>query len=208
MSLCTRCRFLPFHELRRCALRGCVHVPSIRKGISAVPGHDIPHSPSLHSITSTQIDPYSHLSNLTPQFDPATFTMDKAKAAVDKFIGRSGQHDTTVHESVAPAVHNETIKPHQHENVLTAVDKEVHQDHYHRTVQPVHDREVLPETHEAKLGSVQHREFDHRDHDSTKRHLVEDQAQFKDQRRVEATTTSQSVSPTIGGVSNVSIGLV
>ncbi|CAO2650700.1 Nn.00g019920.m01.CDS01 [Neocucurbitaria sp. VM-36] len=125
--------------------------------------------------------------------------MDKAKAAITDFMGRSGHHDTTVHEAVAPAVKHETIKPHQHEEINTAIDKEVHQDHYHRTVQPVHDREVLPETHTAKLGGVQHREFDHRDHDSTKRNLVEDQARFKDERRIEGHTTSQSVAPTVGG---------
>jgi hypothetical protein len=125
--------------------------------------------------------------------------MDKAKAAITDFMGRSGHHDTTVHEAVAPAVHHEVIKPHVHEEVNTAIDKEVHQDHYHRTVQPVLDREVLPEQHTAKLGAVQHREFDHRDADATKRALVDDQARFADERRIEETTHSQSVAPTIGG---------
>lgn len=125
--------------------------------------------------------------------------MDKVKQALTDFTKKSGHHDTTVHEAVAPAVVHETVKPHQHEEINTAVDKEIHQDHYHRTVQPVKDREVLPETHTAKLGSVQHREFDHRDHESTKRNLVQEQAQFRDERRVEGTTQSQSVAPTIGG---------
>ncbi|EOA82178.1 uncharacterized protein SETTUDRAFT_23420 [Exserohilum turcica Et28A] len=125
--------------------------------------------------------------------------MDKAKAAITEFMSRSGHHDTTVHEAVAPAVHHEVVKPHVHEEVNTAIDKEVHQDHYHRTIQPVYDREVLPETHTAKLGAVQHREFDHRDADATKRALVQDQARFADERRVEETTHSQSVAPTIGG---------
>ncbi|KAF1944488.1 hypothetical protein EJ02DRAFT_371334 [Clathrospora elynae] len=125
--------------------------------------------------------------------------MDKAKAAITDFMGRSGQHDTTVHEAVAPAVQHEVIKPHVHEEVNTAIDKEVHQDHYHRTVQPVKDREVLPETHTAKLGAVQHREFDHRDHDTTKANLVQDQARFKDERVIDDTTHSQSVAPTVGG---------
>lgn len=127
--------------------------------------------------------------------------MEKAKAAISDFMGRAGHHDTSVHETVAPAVQHETIKPHQHEQINTAVDKEVHQDHYHRTVQPVKDREVLPETHEANLGSVQHREIDHRDHDHTKRNLAQDQAQFKDERVVEGTTSSRSVAPAVGGVS-------
>lgn len=125
--------------------------------------------------------------------------MEKAKAAISDFMGRSGHNDTTVHEAVAPAVQHETVKPHQHEEINTAVDKEVHQDHYHRTVQPVQDREVLPETHAAKLGAVQNREFDHRDHESTKRNLAQDQARFKDKRRVEGTSHSQSVAPAVGG---------
>ncbi|CAN9087887.1 hypothetical protein CC77DRAFT_1060033 [Alternaria alternata] len=125
--------------------------------------------------------------------------MDKAKAAITDFMGRSGHHDTTVHEAVAPAVQHEVIKPHVHEEINTAIDKEVHQDHYHRTVQPVHDREVLPEQHTAKLGAVQHREFDHRDADATKRALIDDQARFADERRIEDTTHSQSVAPTVGG---------
>ncbi|KAF2125608.1 hypothetical protein P153DRAFT_90328 [Dothidotthia symphoricarpi CBS 119687] len=125
--------------------------------------------------------------------------MDKAKAVIADFTSKSGHHDTTTHEAVAPAVHHETVKPHHHEEVNTVVDKEVHQDHYHRTVQPVHDREILPETHTAKLGGVQHREFDHRDHDTTKHHLAQEQAQFRDEKRVDATTKSQSVAPTVGG---------
>ena len=125
--------------------------------------------------------------------------MDKAKAAITDFMGRSGHHDTTVHEAVAPAIQKETVKPHVHEEINTAIDKEVHQDHYHRTIQPVKDREVLPEKHEAKIGAVQHREFDHRDHDATKRNLIAEQAQFKGERRVEATSHSQSVAPVVGG---------
>lgn len=125
--------------------------------------------------------------------------MDKAKAAITDFMGRSGHHDTTVHEAVAPAVQHESVKPHVHEEINTAIDKEVHQDHYHRTVQPVHDREVLPEKHEAKIGAVQHREFDHRDHESTKHNLVADQARFKDERVIEETSHSQSVAPVVGG---------
>ncbi|KAH6615137.1 hypothetical protein C7974DRAFT_319600 [Boeremia exigua] len=125
--------------------------------------------------------------------------MDKAKAAITDFMSKSGHHDTTVHEAVAPAVQHEVVKPHVHEEVQTAVDKEVHQDHYHRTVQPIQDREVLPEQHTAKLGAVQHREFDHRDHDSTKRNLIDEQARYKDERRVDNTTHSQSAAAAIGG---------
>jgi len=126
-------------------------------------------------------------------------TMDKAKAAITDFMGKAGHHETTVHETVAPAVKHEVVKPHEHEEVLTAVDKEVHQDHYHRTVQPVRDREVLPEQHDAKLGGVVHREFDHRNMEATKRKLATEQAGFRDERVVDATSKTQTAAPTIGG---------
>ncbi|KAF2266774.1 hypothetical protein CC78DRAFT_458470 [Lojkania enalia] len=125
--------------------------------------------------------------------------MDKAKAAINDFMHRAGHHDTTVHETVAPGVEHEVVKPHQHEDVQTAVDKEVHQDHYHRTVQPVQDREVLPEQHTAKLGAVQHKEFDHRDTEGTKKALAADQDGYRDERAIEDTTYSTSVAPAVGG---------
>jgi len=125
--------------------------------------------------------------------------MDKVKASVKDFVAKAGHHDTTVHETVAPAVQHETIKPHQHEEINVAVDKEVHQDHYHHTVQPVQDREVLPEQHTAKLGAVQHREFDHRNAEGTKSALATEAAKFKDARQVENTTLSRSEAPVVGG---------
>ncbi|KAF1996840.1 hypothetical protein P154DRAFT_537640 [Amniculicola lignicola CBS 123094] len=125
--------------------------------------------------------------------------MDKAKSAINDFMGKAGQKDTTVHETVAPAVTHETVKQHQHENVQTAVDKEVHQDHYHRTVQPVQDREVLPEQHSHNLGAVQHREFDHRKHDDTKRSLADEQAQFHNKQAIHDKTHSQSAAAVVGG---------
>jgi len=53
--------------------------------------------------------------------------MDKAKAAVGSFLHKDGKHDTTVHETVNPAVTQENVTRTQHENVTTAVDREVHQ---------------------------------------------------------------------------------
>ncbi|ORY15607.1 hypothetical protein BCR34DRAFT_508340 [Clohesyomyces aquaticus] len=125
--------------------------------------------------------------------------MDKAKATISGFMAKSGHHDTTVHESVAPAVQKETVKPHVHEELTTAVDKEVHQDHYHRTVQPVKDREVLPEKHEHNLVGVEHRNIDHRDHETTKRALAAEHGQFRDERVVTDTTHTKAAAPTIAG---------
>lgn len=125
--------------------------------------------------------------------------MDKVKEHLREFTSKAGQKDTTVHEAVAPAVTHETIKPHKHEEINTAIDKEVHQDHYHRTVQPVKDREVLPEQHDANIGSVQEREFDHRDTKQTKEALAAEQQRFQDERRVDATTMSQSTAAGVAG---------
>lgn len=125
--------------------------------------------------------------------------MQRAKESIQAFISKSGHHDTTVHESVAPAVQHEVVKPHKHEEVTVATDKEVHQDHYHHTVQPVKDREVLPEEHHHNLGAVQHREVDHRDHDSVKRNEAAIAGQFRDEREVRDTTHSQSAAAAVGG---------
>jgi hypothetical protein len=125
--------------------------------------------------------------------------MEKMKNTIKEFTSRAGHHDTTVHETVAPAVEHETVKPVQHEEVSTAVDKEIHQDHYHRTVQPVQDREVLPEQHTANIAATQHREFDHRDPESLKANLTAEQARFRNEQVVENTSHTQSTLPTIGG---------
>ncbi|KAF2745525.1 hypothetical protein M011DRAFT_479032 [Sporormia fimetaria CBS 119925] len=118
--------------------------------------------------------------------------MDKVKSTIKDFTSRGG------HKTVAPAVQHEVYKQHETEDINKAVDKEVHQDHYHRTIQPIHDREVLPERHEARIAAVEEREFDHRDHQAIKENLVTDQAQFRDERVVEATTRTQTVAPTVG----------
>jgi len=125
--------------------------------------------------------------------------MDSAKAAVKDFMAKSGHHDTTVHEKVAPAVVHETINKTKHEDVQTAIDKEVHQDHYHTSVQPVEDRAVLPEQHHHNIIPVEHRSFEHDNADAVKARLAQEQAQFRDvQERVEGQTTS-SVAPIVAG---------
>ncbi|KAK3677948.1 hypothetical protein LTR78_002043 [Recurvomyces mirabilis] len=125
--------------------------------------------------------------------------MDSAKAAVKDFMTKSGHHDTTVHEKVAPAVTHETINRTQHEDVQTAIDKEVHQDHYHTSVQPVEDRAVLPEQHHHNIIPVEHRSFEHDNADAVKQRLAVEQGKYRDvQDRVEGQHTS-SVAPVVAG---------
>lgn len=112
---------------------------------------------------------------------------------------KSGHHDTTVHEKVAPAVTHETIQRHEHEDVQTAIDKEVHQDHYHTSVQPVHHQEQLKEQHHHNIIPVEHRQYEHDDAEKVKGRLAEEQAKFRDQQeRVEGQHTS-SVAPIVAG---------
>jgi len=125
--------------------------------------------------------------------------MDKAKQAVSSFMTKSGHHDTTVHETVAPAVKNETIAATKHENITTAIDKEVHQDHYHTSVQPVQDREVLPEQHHHNVAAVEHREHHHGNKEEIAQRLQQEAAQFKDKTTRAETTHTQAVAPTVAG---------
>merc|ERR1712093_255593 len=48
--------------------------------------------------------------------------MDKAKAAVGSFLHKDGKHDTTVHETVNPAVTQENVTRTQHENVTLLLE--------------------------------------------------------------------------------------
>ncbi|KAK6008310.1 hypothetical protein QM012_000213 [Aureobasidium pullulans] len=125
--------------------------------------------------------------------------MDSAKAAVKEFMSKSGHHDTTVHEKVAPAVTHESHQLQQHEQIQTAIDKEVHQDHYHTSIQPIKDREVLPEQHHHNLAAVEHRSFEHGNDAQVKERLAAEAAQFRDQRTELDAVHSKSIAPTIGG---------
>jgi len=125
--------------------------------------------------------------------------MDSAKAAVKDFMSKSGHHDTTVHEKVAPAVTHETVNRTEHEDVQTAVDKEVHQDHYHTSVQPVHDQAQLPEQHHHNVIPVEHRSYEHDNNDEVQRKLATEQARYRDEsQRVEGKHTS-AAAPVVAG---------
>jgi len=125
--------------------------------------------------------------------------MDKAKAAVGNFLHKDGKHDTTVHETVNPAIQNENVTRTQHENVTEAVDREVHQDHHHTSVQPIQHREVLPEQHSHHQHETEHRHIKHGDDSHVKERLAAEQAQFKNTRSVGDTQHTTSAAPAIAG---------
>ncbi|KAJ9627730.1 hypothetical protein H2203_002943 [Taxawa tesnikishii (nom. ined.)] len=125
--------------------------------------------------------------------------MDAAKNAVKDFMAKSGHHDTTVHERVAPAVTHETINRQRHEEITTAVDKEIHQDHYHTSIQPVTDTQVLPEQHHHNLAAVEHRTFEHGNDREVAERLKLEAAKFRDERVEGETRHTSSVAPTIAG---------
>jgi len=125
--------------------------------------------------------------------------MEKAKAAVSGFLSKDGKHDTTVHETVNPAVVNEHVTRTQHNETQTAVDREVHQDHYHTSVQPVKDREILPEQHTHNMAAVEHRKIEHGNDDHVRQRLEAERAQFKNTREVGDVQHTQSAGATIGG---------
>lgn len=125
--------------------------------------------------------------------------MDRAKAAVGEIMHRAGHHDTTVHEKVAPAVVNETIKKTRHEEKVTAVDREIHQDHYHTSIQPIQAREVLPEQHQYNVAAPQERVYTHGEEAAIKARLEQERAQFHSTRTEAGTIQTESVAPTIVG---------
>jgi len=125
--------------------------------------------------------------------------MDKAKAAVSNFLSKDGKHETTVHETVNPAVQNEHITRTKHEEAQKVIDREVHQDHYHTSVQPIKDREVLPEQHSHNLVGTEHREVNHGNDEHVRQRLEAERAQFKSTKEIGETQHTSAAAPTLSG---------
>ncbi|KAF4556644.1 Hypothetical protein D9617_1g085220 [Elsinoe fawcettii] len=124
--------------------------------------------------------------------------MEKAKAGVMDFLHKHGKNDTTVHETVNPAITNETVNERRHENIITAKDKEVHQDHYHTTIQPVHDEKILPEQQHFNTVPVEHRKFEHGNDEDVERRLRAEQEKFKDTTvKGQTTHTTHAAEPVV-----------
>lgn len=125
--------------------------------------------------------------------------MEAARAAVQKHLARDGQHDTTVHETINPAVTNEHVTRTKHEEAQTLVDREIHQDHYHTTVQPIKDREVLPEMHTHQMAEPQMREFHHGNDGKVLSGVEAEKARFKNTREIGETQYSRGKDVAVAG---------
>ncbi|KAL9529315.1 hypothetical protein SMMN14_07396 [Sphaerulina musiva] len=126
--------------------------------------------------------------------------MEEARHAIEAFLARNGHHDTTVHETVAPAVTHELVTRTEHRNLTRAVDREIHQDHYHTSVQPITQEERSEEQNHNVVQDVEEQNFEYGDPEDTSRRLAELDAEYQNSREeviAESTTTEL---PTIEGL--------
>jgi hypothetical protein len=123
----------------------------------------------------------------------------KTKETITSFLGRDGEADTTVHETINPAVVKEHVQRANHEERQKIVDREVHQDHHHISVQPVRDQEIQPETHEHNIADVETHEIKHGNDQDVAERLAAERNQFHDTRDVGETQTTVSTGPTVAG---------
>ncbi len=82
---------------------------------------------------------------------PSTASTRDAYGA-DRIIDAGTTADTSVHETIAPAVVHETIRTDVHEIEHQVTTRDIHQDHIYHRVLPIHDVEVLPPVHYVADG--------------------------------------------------------
>jgi hypothetical protein len=123
----------------------------------------------------------------------------KTKEQITSFLNKDGQADTTVHETVNPAVVNEHINSATHNESQDVVDREVHQDHHHLSVQPIHETETQPTTHSHQQDEVETREIAHGDESKVKQQMAAETGQFHDTRDVADVSHTASIGPTVAG---------
>ncbi|KAH0362605.1 hypothetical protein KCU65_g7956, partial [Aureobasidium melanogenum] len=108
----------------------------------------------------------------------------------------TGEKDTTVDQTIAPAVEHEHVK-HEHETrEQKVVDRERHQDHYHTTIQPLKDQEVEATKHNTEVDATQERQINKdKQGDQIKAKVAADQAAFKNTTEEEATEETKTTEP-------------
>lgn len=108
--------------------------------------------------------------------------MNKVKTAVSRFLAKDGKNDTTVHETVNPAVRNEHITRKKPEEA-----------------QKVTDRDIRLERHSYNINDTKHLAMKHCNNDCIRQRSEAQRAQFKDTCEISKTQRSTSAAATISG---------
>jgi len=105
----------------------------------------------------------------------------------------TGEKDTTIDQTIAPAVEHEHVK-HEHETrEQKVVDREIHQDHYHTTVQPLQDREVADVKENTVVDATEERRINKdKEGEKVKAKVAADQAGFKSTHNEETHETKST----------------
>lgn len=119
-------------------------------------------------------------------------------SAAKELLGSNRTGTTQTHETVAPAVVQETVNRHQHEQVQVVEDREHHVHHHQQRVQPVVDKVVTGEVHQHNVLPVEHKERTHEMSEGAKKALAEQQSAYQNTQTVNPTTRSTEQVAAVG----------
>lgn len=118
--------------------------------------------------------------------------------AARDILGENRVGTTQTHETVAPAVVQETVNQHRHEQVQVVEDREHHVHHHQQRVQPIADKVVSATTHQHNVVPVEHKERTHEMTDGAKKALADQQAAYQNTSIVNPTTRSTEQLAAVG----------
>ena len=119
-------------------------------------------------------------------------------AAAKELLGSNRTGTTQTHETVAPAVVQETQNRHRHEQVQVVEDREHHVHHHQQRVQPVADKVVNQDVHHHNVLPVEHRERTHEMTEGAKKALADQQSAYQNTQTVNPTTHSREEIAAVG----------
>ncbi|CCG81996.1 protein of unknown function [Taphrina deformans PYCC 5710] len=119
-------------------------------------------------------------------------------AAAREILGDNRVGTTQTHETVAPAVVQETIQRNIREETQIVEDREHHVHHHQQRVQPVADRQVAPEIHSHNTLAVEHREKTHEMGEGAKKALAAQQNAYQNTQTVLPTQKQTSTVAAVG----------
>lgn len=118
--------------------------------------------------------------------------------AAKDLLGENRVGTTQTHETVAPAVVQETVNRHQHEQVQVVEDREHHVHHHQQRVQPVVDKVQQAELHKHNVLPVEHKERTHEMTEGAKKALADQQTAYQNTQTVNPTTRSTEQVAAVG----------